>query len=68
MQVAKRFKPPTVYWPDRYIITLNKTLNNNQSPKPRRIVPCFAPGALAAQSAPDALTAPGAQGANPVRS
>jgi len=59
MQVAKRFKPPTVYWPDKYIITLNKTLNNEQSPKLRRIVPFFA---LTAQSAP------GAQGANPVRS
>jgi len=36
MQVAKRFKPPTVYWPDMNIITLNKTLNNEQSSKTKK--------------------------------
>ena len=37
MQGAKRFKPPTVYWPDISIILLNKTLNNKKLEKSRKL-------------------------------
>ena len=37
MQGAKRFKPPTVYWPDILIVLLNIVLNNKKLEKSRKL-------------------------------